>query len=523
MAAQTISQTATAADVSTGEILRMEGVSKRYGGVHALDKVKFDLRYGEVHALVGENGAGKSTLIKVLGGIIPRNEGSVVYEGAEVDFTRPIEALHAGIAIIHQELSMMPSLTVIENMYMGRMPGRGGIIRWRELEDKTRTALQRINLDVDPYARVQDLTISQRQMIEIARALSANARLIIMDEPNSSLSQSESERLFALIELLQAKGIAIIYVSHKIEEVLRISDRITVLRDGKYVGTLMRAEASEQKIVNMMVGRGLDRSTPPVPTQLGDRLLEVRSLGGERFKDISFEVRHGEIVAFSGLVGAGRSEVARALFGAEPYTSGEVLLEDKAVHFKSPQQAIRAGLAMVQEDRKVLSLFMNMKILHNLSLAQLPFISRGMALDGPERKLAATYVRHLDIRMPSVDSPVSSLSGGNQQKTVLGRWLATNPKLLILDEPTHGVDIGAKAEIYGLMRDLAARGMGIMLISSELPEVMALAHRIVVMHEGRITGVLPRAEATEELVMAYATGLRDDYATTAAGAEAVVA
>jgi ribose transport system ATP-binding protein len=503
------------APIPTGEILRVEGVSKRYGGVHALEKVNFDLKYGEVHALVGENGAGKSTLIKVLGGIIPRNEGTVVFEGREVHFDRPIEALHAGIAIIHQELSMMPSLTVIENMYMGRMPGRRGIIRWGQLEQQTRTALRSIDLHVDPYARVQDLTISQRQMIEIARALSANAKLIIMDEPNSSLSQGESERLFKVIAALQANGIAIIYVSHKIEEVLRISDRITVFRDGKYVGTLARDEANEQKIVNMMVGRGLDRTPPPVPEQRGERLLEVRNLSGPRFRNVSFNVQQGEIVAFSGLVGAGRSEVARALFGAETYTAGEVLLAGKPVHFRSPQQAIRAGLAMVQEDRKVLSLFMNMKVLHNLSLAQLPFLSRGMALDGPERKLANSYVRHLDIRLPSVDAPVSSLSGGNQQKTVLGRWLAVKPKLLILDEPTHGVDIGAKAEIYNLVRQLAAEGMGVILISSEMPEVLTLAHRIVVMHEGRITGVLPRAEATEEVLMAYAAGLRDDGAAPA--------
>jgi len=494
------------------EILRVEGVSKRYGGVQALDKVDFDLRYGEVHALVGENGAGKSTLIKVLGGIIARNEGRVVFEGKEVDFARPIDALHAGIAIIHQELSMMPSLTVIENMFMGRMRGRLGVLNWGELERRTRQAMDLIDLRVDPYVRAQDLTISQRQMIEIARALSVNAKLIIMDEPNSSLSRTESERLFEVIATLKQRDIAIIYVSHKIEEVLRISDRITVLRDGKYVGTVDRQEASEQRIVGMMVGRELDRSAVSIAQDVGDVLLEVHDLTGSRFRNVSFDVRKGEIVAFSGLVGAGRSEVARAIFGADRFTSGEIRFGGRPVHFKSPQDAIRAGIAMVQEDRKVLSLFMNMSIANNMTLAELPFMSKGVTSDSAERRLSEQMVRQLDIRLASLDDPVSSLSGGNQQKTVLGRWLATKPKLLILDEPTHGVDVGAKAEIYTLVRELASEGLGVLLISSELPEVLALAHRVVVMHEGRVTGHVDRAVATEEILMAYATAVTDDFA-----------
>jgi ribose transport system ATP-binding protein len=498
------------------EILRVEGVSKRYGGVQALDKVDFDLRYGEVHALVGENGAGKSTLIKVLGGITPRNEGRILFEGKEVDFSRPLDALHAGIAIIHQELSMMPSLTVIENMFMGRMNSRLGVMNWRELERRTRHAMELIDLHVDPHARVQDLTISQRQMIEIARALSANAKLIIMDEPNSSLSSTESERLFEVIASLKQRDIAIIYVSHKIDEVLRLADRITVLRDGRYVGTVDRAAANEQRIVGMMVGRELDRSAISVLEKVGEVLLDVRNLSGARFQNVTFQLRKGEILAFSGLVGAGRSEVARALFGAEPIVSGEIQLEGKTVRFKSPQDAIRAGVAMVQEDRKVLSLFIEMSISNNLTMAELPFMRPLVTSDGAERRLAEKMVRQLDVRLASLEDPVSSLSGGNQQKTVLGRWLATQPKLLILDEPTHGVDVGAKAEIYTLVRNLASEGMAVMLISSELPEVLALAHRIVVMHEGRITGIVDRADATEERLMAYATAIADDFAVLAA-------
>lgn len=493
--------------------MRVEAVSKRYGGVQALDQVNFDLRYGEVHALVGENGAGKSTLIKVLGGIVPRSGGRIIFEGAEVHYQRPIEALQAGIAIIHQELAMMPSLTVIENMYMGRMPGRFGIVNWAELERRTRQAMALIDLHVDPYTPVQELTISQRQMIEIARALSADAKLIIMDEPNSSLTQAESERLFSVIESLKARGIAIIYVSHKIEEVLRISDRITVFRDGRYVGTVDRQDASERRIIGMMVGRELDRSIISTAEHIGDVLLDVRNLTGAGFRNVSFELRKGEILAFSGLVGAGRSEVASAIFGATQPTAGEILFCGRRVHFRSPQEAIRAGIAMVQEDRKVLSLFMNMTIERNITMAQLPFMSRGVTSDRVERRLAQQMVGALDIRLASLDEPVSSLSGGNQQKTVLGRWLATKPKLLILDEPTHGVDVGAKAEIYALIRALAAEGMGVLLISSELPEVLALAHRIVVMHEGRITGILNREDATEEKLMAYATAITDDFAT----------
>ena len=498
------------------EILRVEGVSKHFGGVQALDKVNFDVRRGEVHALVGENGAGKSTLIKVLGGIIERNEGTVTLDGAEVNFQRPIEAMQAGIAIIHQELSMMPSLTVIENMFMGRMPQRLGVINWGQLESRTRAAMALIDLHVDPYAAVRDLTISQRQMIEIARAVSVNAKLIIMDEPNSSLTSSESERLFDVIRSLQERDIAIVYVSHKIDDVLRISDRISVLRDGHYVGTIAGSEATEQRIINMMVGRDLHRTQTSVPEQPGEVLLDVRNLTGPRFRDVTFQVRKGEIVAFSGLVGAGRSEVARAIFGADVFTGGEITFDGRSGRIPSPQAAIRAGIAMVPEDRKVLSLFMNMSIEHNITLAELPYMSRGITSDAAERRLAHSMADSLDIRLNHLTDPVSSLSGGNQQKTVLGRWLATRPKLMILDEPTHGVDVGAKAEIYALIRSLAAEGMGVILISSELPEVLALAHRIVVMHEGRVTGILPRSEAGEEVLMAYATGVRDDFAAAPA-------
>ena len=408
---------------------------------------------------------------------------------------------------------MMPSMSVIENLFTGRMKSRMGIINWGQLERDAKAALEAVNLVVDVHTPVRDLTISQRQLIEIARVLSTNAKLIIMDEPNSSLSDSETERLFSVINTLKQRGISVIYVSHKLEEVLRISDRITVFRDGAYINTVNTEDATEKSIINMMVGRELDRQAVGLPDNIGDTLLEVRNLTGRRFRDVSFDIRHGEIVALSGLVGAGRSDIARAIFGADHYSSGEILLDGRPVRFSSPCQAIRAGVGMVQEDRKVLSLFMALAIQQNMSLAQLPSMFRTRIINqGRERKMIDRLVKALDIRLASVDNPVSSLSGGNQQKTVLARWLATEPKLLILDEPTHGVDVGAKAEIYELMRDLVRQGIGILLISSELPEILALAHRVVVICEGRVTGIVKREDATEEELMAYATGIRDDFA-----------
>ena len=492
-------------------ILRVNGLSKRFGGVQALDNVDFDLRYGEIHALVGENGAGKSTLIKVLGGVYSRDSGTVEFEGKEVIFNRPIEAQEAGIAIIYQELSLMSSLNVIENIFMGRMTSRFGIIDWKDLERRTREVLGIIGLDIDPNTTVSDLTISQRQMIEIAKALAANAKLIIMDEPNSSLSETETKRLFGVIESLMSRDISILYVSHKIEEVMEISDRITVFRDGCYIGTENTDDATEYSIINMMVGRELDRSAYIVTPMSDEIVLDVRNLTSKRFKDVSFTVQRGEIVGFAGLMGAGRTDVARAIFGAESFEDGQILLNGNNVKFKSTSDAIANGLAMVQEDRKLLSLFIELPVKKNISIAELPRMTRfGVINEKVERTMSDTLVNSLDIRLASIENPVSSLSGGNQQKTVLARWLATNPKLLILDEPTHGVDVGAKAEIYTLIRNLAKEGVSIILISSELPDLLAMSYRIVVMHEGRVTGIVHHENATEDNLMAYATGVADD-------------
>jgi ribose transport system ATP-binding protein len=487
-------------------ILKVTGISKRFGGLQALSDVDMEVRRSEVHALVGENGAGKSTLMKILGGIEQKDSGKIIFENSESNFANPRESQKAGIAIIHQELSMLPTLNVIENVYMGRMVTRGARIDWKEMERMTREQLAKVGLSINPYTEVKSLSMSQRQLVEIAKALSVNAKLIIMDEPNSSLCEAESERLFCVIDDLRRKGISVIYVSHKIGEVIRISQRISVLKDGRFVGTIGKDEATADKVIQMMVGRELSRVHID-RTGSGKVRLDVRGLTSASFTDVSFDLREGEILGFSGLVGAGRTEVARAIFGADPYVSGEILLEGNKVSFGSPNEAIKSGIAMVAEDRKTQSLFPELSIAMNMCIAELPRLKSGIRVkDADIIGLVSDYRERLSIKMKSEAAPVKSLSGGNQQKTILGRWLATRPKILILDEPTHGIDVGAKAEIYKLIRDLASGGMSIILISSELPEIISMSDRVVVMHEGRITGILPWNELTEEKIMSCATG-----------------
>ena len=415
-------------------ILKVCGLSKNFAGLQALNGVCFEVLSHEVHALVGENGAGKSTMIKIIGGIIKKDSGEIFYQGKCVDFHSPMEAIQSGIAIIHQELSMLPDLNIIENIFMGRMDSFLGQVLWRKLAVKTMEILKQVGLDVDPYTKVKNLNISQRQLVEIAKAISVNARLIIMDEPNSSLTNAETERLFSLIEQLKKHGIGIIYVSHKLEEVIRISDRISVLRDGKYIGTISRAEAATDKIIQMMVGRNLIREPRSNVHKEGQVRLDVRDLTGKGFKNISFKVHEGEILGFAGLVGAGRSEVVSAIFGITKFNIGALTFEGKVIRFKSPKQAIKNGLAFVPEDRKLLSLFMSQTIRFNMTITGLPKLAvAGFIKHKKVQAIIEEFKEKLDIRLFSFDLPVSSLSGGNQQKTVLSRWLATKPKLLILD------------------------------------------------------------------------------------------
>jgi ABC-type sugar transport system ATPase subunit len=490
------------------------GLHKSYGGLKALDNVGFDIRRGEVHAVVGENGAGKSTLMKVLGGIVKRDAGEISFNGQPAEFSSPRESMAAGISIIHQELSVLPTLDVTENVFMGRMPSRWGHIRRKLLEQKTRTALAEVGLDINPRSIMSTLSISHRQLIEIAKALSIDASLIIMDEPNSSLSETETQRLFEVIRSLKTRGVSVVYVSHKIEEVLTISDRITVLRDGRNVGTVATAEATIEGIIKMMVGRELKREYVPSESA-GPIILSVRGLSGQGFNDVSFDLRKGEVLCFSGLVGAGRSEALRAVFGADRREAGEVTFGGRPAYFASPSEAIRAGLAMVPEDRKRSSLFMGLPILLNMGIALLPRLRRGMSIDRARlNQTAQSFIRSLSIKLRSPLDAVRNLSGGNQQKTVLARWLATEPKVLILDEPTHGIDVGAKSEIYELIRRLARTGIAIILISSELPEVMAMADRVVVMCEGRVTAILERKEIDEHRIMSYAMAAKKGAVST---------
>ena len=508
-----MSLTAHAADSTPAtdsglSLLEVSGVHKRFGGVHALRGAQLALRAGEVHALVGENGAGKSTLINILAGAIRRDSGSIVFAGEDADFRSPAESQHRGIAVIHQELAMLPTLSVAENLFMGRMPSRLGWVDRRAMRARARELLAEVGLDVDPATRVSDLGVSHQQLVEIAKALSMGARLLIMDEPTASLTEHETQRLLALVRQLRAAGVAIVYVSHRFAEVFAIADRVTVMRDGATVRTLETARTTPAEVVARMVGRELEHSSSAPAGAPGEIVLELRGVSREgSIANVSFDVRRGEIVGMAGLVGAGRSETARAIFGADPHDAGEILLDGRAVHFASPADALAAGVAMCAEDRKQLALFMDKAVRWNISIARLPAISpAGFVRRRRERALAAGFVDRLRVRTPDLATPVRQLSGGNQQKTVLARWLATEPKLLILDEPTHGVDVGAKAEIYALIRGLAAQGIAILLISSELPEILDLSDRIVVMREGRVAGVVPRAGANEQAIMMLATG-----------------
>ncbi len=493
--------------VEAKRILKIEGISKCYGGLHALDSVSLDICYGETHALIGENGAGKSTLMKIIGGIVKKDTGRIEFEGSETNFHSPQDALQAGISIIHQELSMLPELNIIENVYMGRMKTRAGRIDWKLLEKLTRQQLEKVGLTLDPHTIVKSLSMSQKQLVEIAKALSVNAKLIVMDEPTSSLCDVETERLFDVIQDLKRQNISIIYISHKLNEVITISDRISVLKDGRFVETIPGKGATPEKMVQLMVGRDLvrqhtDRRIP------GPVRLRVTGLSGQRFRNVSFDLHEGEVLGFAGLVGAGRSEVARAIFGADPSTSGTMELGGAAYKVKSPSDAIRSGIAMVAEDRKAQSLFLDLSIRANMSIVHLPKLTvRGRIQENKIQELVKNYQNRLKIKMISDSHPVKSLSGGNQQKTILGRWLATDPRILILDEPTHGIDVGAKSEIYRLIQDLAKEGMSIILISSELPEIIAMCDRVIVMNEGTIKSILKWDEVTEENIMSCAAGI----------------
>jgi ribose transport system ATP-binding protein len=491
-------------------ILEVRGVSKRFPGVLALDKVNLALGKGEIVAVLGENGAGKSTLMKILAGVQRADSGQVQMDGKDVRIHSVEDALNHGVALIHQELNLADNLDVGANIFLGREPRRaGGLIDKKRIESEASNYLKQVGLDIDPNLLVNRLTIGRQQMVEIAKALSVDARVLIMDEPTSSLSQAEADQLFIVIKELAQRGVSIVYISHRLGEVKVLADRVVVLRDGKNAGELHREEISHDTMVNLMVGRDVSQFYPHEPHEPGEKVLEVRDLvtPANPTQRLGFSLRRGEIVGISGLVGAGRTELLQTLFGVTPALSGQVLVDSEEYQIKSPIEAISAGLALVPEDRKQQGLILDMAIRENISLATLiRDQTHGFLNLAKELEISVKMVKDLNVKTPSDQQIVRLLSGGNQQKVVLGKWLAQNPKVLLLDEPTRGIDVGAKAEIYALMETLVKTGVAILFVSSELEEILGMSDRTLVMHEGRITGELKRSELSEEAVMRLATG-----------------
>jgi len=498
--------------------LDMREITKTFPGVRALDGVSFDLNRGELHALVGENGAGKSTLMKVLGGVYPHPHygGEIVIDGEVQRFSRVRDAEHAGIAVIFQELSLVKEMSVGENIFLGREPRRFGVIRWEELYRRARQLLDDVHLTIDPHTPIRNLGIGQQQLVEIAKALSHEARILVLDEPTAALTDAEVETLFGILKKLRARGVGMIYISHKLEEVLRISDRVTVLRDGRTVGTNLTSEVDEAQLIARMVGREVGDIFPAVDHPQGDVVFEARGMtvedpvvsGKKLVKNIDFSVRRGEVLGIAGLMGAGRSDLLMAIFGAHAgRVSGEIKVDGRRARINNPADAIKQGLGFVTEDRKRFGLVLDQTILNNMTLAGLKRISgRFVTSIDAESAAGERAMKELRVKANSVFTVANTLSGGNQQKVVLAKWLLTNPRVLFLDEPTRGIDVGAKQEIYAQINKLAKSGLAIVLVSSELPEVLGLADRILVLHEGRMTGEFLRATATPEKVMACATG-----------------
>jgi ribose transport system ATP-binding protein len=491
-------------------LVSMTGIDKSFPGVRALSHARFELMAGEVHALMGENGAGKSTLMKILAGIHAADGGEILIDGRTAELGSPRAAQQAGISIIHQELNLMPHLTAAQNIFIGREPRRFGglLLDEHKLNADAAAIFAGMNLSLDPRTEVGRLTIARQQLVEIAKALSFDSRVLVMDEPTAALNEAEVADLFEIIARLRAQGTGIVYISHKLDELERIADRVTVMRDGEYVGTVPAADTPVERIISMMVGRTLSAETAALPDLAGaETVLEVRGLSrGSDIRDVSFSLRRGEILGFAGLMGAGRTEVARAIFGADPREAGEIFVHGRRVDIRRPQDAVRAGIGYLSGDRKHFGLVTGMDVRNNIALASIPRFTRpgGLLDEAAMHAAALRAIGQLAIKTPSDTQQVRLLSGGNQQKVVIAKWLLRDCDVLIFDEPTRGIDVGAKSEIYRLLGDLAAAGKAIIVISSELPEVLRLSHRIAVMCEGRLTGILP-ARASQEEIMRLAT------------------
>lgn len=490
-------------------LLMMKGITKSFPGVKALQNVELTLLAGEIHFLLGENGAGKSTLMKVLSGVYHKDAGETWINGDLVDIDSPRRAAAHGIGIIHQEMNLVPELTVWENIYLGReQTDLFGFLKAEAMKSQTAVLLNKLGSDIDPGDIVASLSIGEQQMVEIAKALSYETKILIMDEPTAALTERETEKLFEIVRQLAAGGVGIVYISHRMEELFALSNRVTVLRDGTYVGTVETKDTTFNDLVKMMVGRDMTTRFPKQTASLGAEVLRVEGLTRQgELEDVSFHVRAGEIVGIAGLMGAGRTEVGRAIFGADPIDKGDIFIAGQKCSINCPEDAIAAGIGLITEDRKHQGLVLGMSVGENISLASLAqFCGNGFINDGKEEEMIAGNIEKLKIRTPNAAQLVKNLSGGNQQKVVIAKWLATNPKILIMDEPTRGVDVGAKAEIYHIMNMLTAAGVGIVMISSELPEILGMSDRVLVMHRGRLAAQMSVKEATQENIMFYAAG-----------------
>ena len=490
-------------------LLTMKNIKKSFSGVAALKNAELELNKGEVVALMGENGAGKSTLMKILTGIYSKDEGTVTFEGKEVEYKSVSESEEAGIAIVHQELNMMNDLTVAQNLFIGKERKKGIFIDDAKMAQDAKELFKKLNVDINPNVKIGSLTVGKQQMVEIAKAISTNAKVIVFDEPTAALTDSEIEELFKVINDLRAKGTGIIYISHRMDEINVISDKVIVMRDGEYVGTLVTKECTKDDIIKMMVGRTvfMEPKTKSDVSADAEVVLRCENLNrGKHVKNVSFELRKGEILGFSGLMGAGRTEVARLIFGADPMDSGKIYIHGKEVSIKSTKDAVNAGIGYLSEDRKRYGLLVDKSVEENTCLSSLEKFTKGLFIDGSKSKtVSEKYVQELRTKTPSVTQIIKKLSGGNQQKVVIAKWLVKDSEILIFDEPTRGIDVGAKSEIYDLMERLVQEGKSIIMISSELPEVLRMSDRVVVMCEGRITGCLDISEASQEGIMTCAT------------------
>lgn len=488
--------------------IEMKGISKSFGNNHVLESIDLELRSGEVHALMGENGAGKSTLMNILTGLFPATTGLIYIDGKETVFSNPQEAERNGISFIHQEMNTWPDMTVLENLFLGReIKNRLGILNQSAMEEKAVQVFERLGVAIPLQSEIGKLSIGQQQMIEIAKSLLSDVSLLIMDEPTAALTDRETERLFEIIDSLKREGVGIVYISHRMEEIFRITDYVTVMRDGIVVDTTPTAETSSDELVKKMVGREISDYYPEKTSTIGDVVFEAINLQGKSFDNVSFQVRSGEIVGFSGLMGAGRTEVMRAIFGMDPLLSGQLKLNGETIQIQNPVQAIEKGIGFLTEDRKEEGLILSFSIKDNMTLPSLKdFSPKGFFDNKTSDVFVESLIERLKIKSGTPTIEVGNLSGGNQQKVVLAKWIGIAPKVLILDEPTRGVDVGAKREIYQLMNELADRGVPIIMVSSDLPEVLGVSDRIIVMHEGTICGELNRIEATQEKVMQMATG-----------------